>query len=79
MTEMNITELSGEDVRFKLSRTQPSLEIFADLIPEEYKYQVISQEIDKEKIKKDLKEGIEILGAELKENVALRRYNKGAK
>lgn len=75
MQERGLSEVSGNDVRFKLTNTTPSLNIIPELIPESYKYQVVSQEIDKAKIKQDLVDGVIIEGAELKTNVALRKYN----
>ena len=80
MLETGRQEITGHDIRFKLSRTQPSLNIVSeDLIEEQYKKQVTTTVVDKDKIKTDLKQGKEVLGAELVENVSLRKYNIGPK
>lgn len=79
MIENGLEEISGSDVRFKLTKTTPSLKIDSDLITDEYKYQLVSIEIDKEKVKADLKSGKEVAGASLEQGVALRKYSVGAK
>jgi hypothetical protein len=79
MLEKNLYEIKGSDVRFIITDTQPSLKLIPNLIAPEYTYQVVSTEIDKTKIKADLKDGKEVLGAELVGGTALRKYNIGVK
>jgi len=78
MIEKNLDEVRGSDARFKLTKTTPSLKIDPDLIQDEYKFQLISIEIDREKIKADLKDGKEVIGASLEQGLALRKFNIGA-
>lgn len=78
MQQRGLSEISGDDVRYKLVPTNPALNIIPDKIPEYYKHQVTTTEIDKAKIKQDLIDGIVIEGAELKHGVSLRKYkNRG--
>lgn len=79
MIAKDIKEVRGSDVRYALSNTTPTLEIDEKLIAKKYWVQIISEEIDKAKIKEDLKAGVEIFGANLKTNQALKKYNIGVK
>jgi hypothetical protein len=74
------SELKGTDYRFKLSPTKDRVEYFEAQIPDSYKVQVVSTELDKEKIKEDLDLGIDIPGVVKHKSHALRSYiNKGVK
>ena len=66
-------EITGQNVRMKLTRTNPKLIIDGEL-PEKYKVQVVTTEIKKDAIKEDLKEGLCVEGAHLEESYALRTY-----
>lgn len=75
MMEMGIDEVRGSDVRFKLSKTSGTLEITdKELVPVEFKSEVITTEIDKKALKEALQKGEPIQGAELKEGYSLRAY-----
>lgn len=74
MKELGVTELMGHDIRFKLSASKPKLVIEDEkLIPKEYKVQVISEEIEKDRLTEDLKIG-SVSGAKLEETFSLRKY-----
>lgn len=74
MERMNVDEIQGDDVRFKLQNSKPSLEITdLNLIPKDYKFQVISEEIDKKKILEDLDHG-PVPGAKLKQSKYVKPY-----
>lgn len=78
MVKSGQTELLGAEVRFKLSMAQPSLVLTESLDPA-YLMEVKELIPDKERIKKDLKDGKLVMGAELKTSYSLRQYiNKGA-
>jgi D-ribose pyranose/furanose isomerase RbsD len=72
MIAMEKTEIRGSDVRFKLCKTQPRLVVNEGELPLNYKRVVL--EIDKEKIKADLKNQVEVPGASLQESFALRTF-----
>lgn len=68
-------EASGESVRFKLSKAKPSLIIKdSSKIPAEYKRQVVTEEIDKDMLRNDLKDGKDVEGAFLEESFSLRSH-----
>lgn len=79
MLEMNQKELVGEEMRFTLSSTKPTVDVFSqDLLPSEYLREKLILEPDKEKIRAALELGIEVPGARLKENFSLRSsLNRG--
>lgn len=74
MQEMTVSEIKGNDVRFKLSSSKPSLQIDESLIDPLYTSQVTTTVIDKKRIEEDLKAGVPVAGARLIENVSLRTY-----
>lgn len=75
MLTLETTELEGATVRFKLSRSQPRLVIFdPPALPSDYSHEVVTQEIDKAKIRADLDAGFVVPGARLEESYALRPY-----
>lgn len=74
MHELQVTELAGNEVKYKLTASKPKLVIEdVEMIPLKYKREVISTEIDKEKIEQDLRENIEVIGAKLEPVFALRQ------
>lgn len=74
MKELGVTELLGHDIRFKLSVSKPKLVILDEkLIPKEYKIQVITDEVQKDRLSEDLKIG-SVPGAILEETYSLRKY-----
>ncbi len=74
MQEMTVSEIKGNDVRFKLSNSKPTLLIDEELIDPLYTSQVTTTVIDKKRIEEDLKNGVPVAGARLVENVSLRTY-----
>jgi hypothetical protein len=71
MTHMNVTELQGNFIKWKLSSSNSKLVIDdQSLIPEKYKKVEIS--IDKAKVKDALKDGETVPGARLEVGVTLR-------
>lgn len=77
MKTIDNKELSGQNYRFKLSSTAGRLVISdAAAVPEDYKYEVISKEIDKDKLKEALKGGVVVPGASIISEPSLRKYIK---
>lgn len=73
----NKTELVGNEFAFKLSRTAPAVEISDESkVPEIYIKIKTEEVLDKKKLAEDLKKGIEIEGAILKEVYSLRSMIK---
>lgn len=73
MQQNDFQELIGHDYKFKLSASKPSVIINnEDLIPSEYKTEVTTIQIDKNKISEDLRIGVPVSGASLQESFALR-------
>lgn len=63
----------GRSAQFTVAKSTPSLHILDEsLIPELYKVKVLKQEIEKELLKKDLKDGLKVPGAHLEPNFSLR-------
>mgnify|MGYP003440004786 CR=1 FL=1 len=79
MVAVDMNQISGDEYVFKLSNSKPSLVITDEkLVPKDFKYQVVSEEIDKDKLKKEIELIGNIEGAELRENKSLRiTINKG--
>lgn len=74
MQELEVTDLHGNDMRFKLSPT-PGVMVIEDedMVPVEYKNEVISTVIDKKALKDALKNG-EVPGAKLVPGYSIRSY-----
>lgn len=82
LSNLEEKEIKGDDYRFKLSNAKGKLVIDDEkIISDEYKYQKVSMELDKDKIKEDLAKGVKIEGARIEESSMLRKYlnKKGAK
>lgn len=80
MKENNLTELVGNDVKFKLSNSKPKMIIDDETLDKAYFMQVTEVVPDKKRIEEDLKMSVPIAGAKLEETKSLRAYpNKGAK
>lgn len=75
MQIMNVEELEGKSIRFKLQNSPPSLVIEDEyFIPQEF--QIVTVSPDTAKIKAALKDGINVPGAELKTSKHVRVYLK---
>jgi len=74
MLGLQTTEILGNDMRFKLSKTKPKTIYIESNIPDEYKKSVVSIEIDKDKIAEALKRGESIPGVVREEAYSLRKY-----
>lgn len=73
MRTMGKNEILGQDVKFRLVRSQPRLVIRDEKnIPAEF--QVVSWDVDKEKLKKALVSEMKVPGAELEESYSLRTF-----
>lgn len=80
MDALEVEELKGVDVRFKLSRTKPALSINEQLLDSGYLIAKTISVPDKKRIEEDLKNGLSVEGAKLIESTSLRVYaNKGNK
>lgn len=71
---LQVDEIKGESIRFKLSATKQALILDESQIPDKYKLTVMTFVTDKERIRSDLELGVEIPGARLEKSVALRQY-----
>jgi len=79
MKELNVTDLDGNDCRFKLSSSKPALVISdEDQVPREYWVTETITKIDKNKVKEDLALGVPVAGAKLQESYSLRKYAQKA-
>lgn len=74
MVSLGKTEISGNDVRFKLQNNAPKLVIDDTKIPDGFKMQVVTTVVDKERIKSALKDGIPVQGASLEQGQHVRSY-----
>lgn len=74
MQAMGTDELSGEDVRFKLSKAAPKLVIEEERLPTSFKMQVVTYVPDKDRIKSELEAGGTVDGAKFEEVFTLRKY-----
>lgn len=78
MISMGKNELSGSDVRFKLTKTAQRLVVSETELDPSYLLTVTTQVPDKERIKSDLLSGHSVRGAALDGGLALRTYiNRG--
>jgi len=74
MKDLGTDEVAGFDVRFKLQKVKPKLVVDDEAkIPKEYYKTVITESLDKEKLKEDLAIG-KIEGAHLEESFSLKTY-----
>ncbi len=74
MIDMGIEEVKGQDMRFKLSPTSGTLIIEdAEMIPVEFKSEVITTEIDKKALKDAAAKG-EVAGVRIEPGFTLRSY-----
>lgn len=77
MSFLNVNEIEGESYRFKLIDGKDKLVIHNEsLISDEYKKEVVSLELDKEKLMKDLQAGLKIDGVDIQVVKSLRTYIK---
>lgn len=74
MQEQKAGEIKGNEVRFKLQNSKPSLVIDETIIDPAYTYQHVETRIDKKKIEEDLKIGVPVKGATLEPSFSLRVY-----
>lgn len=75
MKLLETNELCGDTIKFKLTKDTLDLNIFNEnVIPVSYFKEVTTYVIDKEKIIKDLKQGIAVEGCELITKNQLRTY-----
>lgn len=72
MQANQLTELKGQDIRFKLINSQPALKIDESKLP--IKWKIVSYIPDKSRIKEELINGGEIEGACLEPSHQLRAY-----
>lgn len=74
MIDLGVDEVKGADIRYKLSNTSGSLVIEdAEMIPVEFKKEIITTEIDKKALKEALLTG-EVPGAKLEAGYSLRVF-----
>lgn len=77
MTILNVSEIEGESIVYKLTQSNPKLIIDnpAD-VPEEYKTEVVETVIDNKTLKDHLVTGLPVKGAHLEITKSLRKYGK---
>ncbi|MGZ3770043.1 MAG: siphovirus Gp157 family protein [Bdellovibrio sp.] len=74
MHEMGVSEIKGNDMRFKMAPTQGMLIIEDEsMVPVEFKHEIVTTEIDKKALKDALLKG-ELPGAKLVPGFSLRSY-----
>lgn len=75
MESLTVSELRGNNYRFKLQRSKPIVVILNEsVLSAKYIREKITLEVDKKAIKEDFDKGIEVVGATLEESVSLRSY-----
>ena len=75
MQELKVTELVGNDIKFKLVKSNPAVVINDENeVDGSYKITKTTTSVDKKRIADDLKLGIPVKGAELQQNQSLRVY-----
>lgn len=75
MRESGEREIYGESVKFVLSHSTPSVDVFdQELLDSKYLVEKVVVSVDKKKIKEDLSLGRDVPGARLLESYALRSY-----
>jgi hypothetical protein len=81
MKHLCVTELVGNDVKYKLSPTNPSAIIDSEeALDSSYKITETIVKIDKKKILEDMKLGVPVVGARMQENFRLTKSaNRGSK
>lgn len=72
MVAWGMEDLIGEHFSYKLVNGQETLHVDTEKLPAEYLMQVTTMVPDKDRIKRDLKSGVKIPGAELVRSKALR-------
>lgn len=75
MVKLGVKEVQGETFRAVLSPTKGRLVVDEAKLPEQYKTQVVSLVVDKEKVRKDLEAFVEVPGATLEGGTGLKFYN----
>ncbi len=74
MQTLRVDEILGNDIRFKLQKSNPSVVINnEDLVDKIYKNEKITVSIDKKRIAEDLKIGVPVAGAHLEQGFSLRK------
>jgi Siphovirus Gp157. len=82
MHDLKTDELTGEEFRFKLSKSKPAVEILdEEKLPASYMREKVTYTPDKDLIKQDLDKGLIVPGARLVEKSSIRPYvnKKGLK
>lgn len=80
MIAMEKTDVTGFDVRFRLSKATPRLALMESMLDPAYLLTVTTHVPDKERIKRDLLDGKTVGGASLEQGYSLRAYiNKETK
>jgi hypothetical protein len=74
MITLGYSEISGERSRFTLSKIADKLVIDSEQLPNDYKIFYQDFYPNKEKILDDLRSGVEVAGAKLEDNYALRQF-----
>lgn len=75
MLENELTDLTGQYYRFKISRVKPKYIIDEDQVPEKFKKEVITYKVDRDAVVEQMVEGVEIPGVKVEQGWALRTYN----
>lgn len=74
MMDLNVSELTGNEIKFKLSPSNPSVEIVdQSKLNGSYLITETITKVDKKRIGEDLKLGVPVDGAELRQTFSLRK------
>lgn len=74
MSEMNTSELSGNEYKYKLARSKSKIKVIDEsVIPIDFIREKVTYEVDKEKIYNALENGVHIDGVILEETQSLRK------
>lgn len=74
MEKQGVKEISGRTCRMVLTNAKPSLDIDEQKIPDAFKQQVVTYQVDKDRIRAELEAGREVEGARLVPVFTLRTY-----
>lgn len=74
MNNLNVKEIKGEDYNFKLQNSKASIVYNEKEIPDIYKRQIVTTEIDKKAIQDEISMGNTVEGVTVIENKSMRCY-----
>lgn len=79
MLDLGVDEIKGLDRRFKLSKSEPKVDVDESVLPAEYCREEVVIKPDLKKIEEELRAGRKVPGARLVEVYKLNNYANGSK